>query len=200
MTFSNASLSRRKALGVFTALGASLVTGNFSASAVFFRRPSSQTVHIDDLPATWVEMQGRNLNDYIDFVANLHLEQISVHQIVSAHAKQRGAVWNSLPPSSLWKNIGTTFKVVDRIAREMNKPVKEIISAYRSPAYNARCPGAKSNSWHQMNYAMDVTFPVAAPVIARTIRAYRNRGLFRGGVGAYHAFTHIDTRGVNIDW
>jgi hypothetical protein len=194
------SLSRRKALGVFSAVGASLVAGSSSASAGFFRRPASPVVHLDELPETWVDLQGRNLPNYIDFVANLNLEQISVHQIVSAHAKQRGAVWNSLPPSSMWRNIGNTLKVVDRIAREVDKPVKEIISAYRSPAYNSRCPGAKSTSWHQMNYAMDVTFPVAAPVMARTIRSYRNRGLFRGGVGAYPAFTHVDTRGTNVDW
>jgi hypothetical protein len=28
----------------------------------------------------------------------------------------------------------------------------------------------------------------------------RNCGLFRGGVGGYGGFTHIDTRGQNIDW
>lgn len=200
MIFSNVSLSRRKALGVFSSLGATLAAATSTTAAAFFRHPGSQEVNLDELPDTWVEIQGRNLPNYIDFIANLHLEYVTTQQIVSAHAKQRGMVWNSLPPSSMWRNIGTTLKVVDRIAREIGKPVKEIISAYRSPAYNARCPGAKSSSWHQMNYAMDITFPLAAPMIARTIRAYRSRGLFRGGVGAYRAFTHVDTRGVNVDW
>jgi len=200
MFSSPASVSRRRALGVLSAVGASVVASGSQASAFFFRRPASPVLHIDDLPQQWVDLQGRNLNNYVDYIANLNLEKITVHQVVSAHAKQRGSVWNSLPPSSMWKNLGTTLKVVDRIAREIDKPVKEIVSAYRAPAYNARCPGAKSNSWHQENFAMDVTFPVAAPLITRTVRSYRNRGLFRGGVGGYSSFTHVDTRGMNVDW
>jgi hypothetical protein len=185
---------------MFSAIGASLVAGTSSASAFFFRPSASPTVHFDELPERWVELQGEKLDNYIDYVANLNLQQVSVHQVVAAHAKQRGSVWNSLPPRELWKNIGKTLKVVDRIGREIDKPVKSIISVYRSPAYNARCPGAKSSSWHQSNFALDVTFPVAAPVITRTMRSYRNRGLFRGGVGGYPGFTHIDTRGMNVDW
>ena len=200
MLDSRSPLTRRHALGMFSAIGASLVATSSSASAFFFRRSASPTVHFDELPARWIELQGQQLDHYIDYVANLNLQQVSVHQVVAAHAKQRGSVWNSLPPRELWKNIGRTLKVVDRIGREIDKPVKNIISVYRSPAYNARCPGAKSSSWHQSNYALDVSFPVAAPVITRTVRSYRNRGLFRGGVGGYPGFTHIDTRGVNVDW
>lgn len=200
MIDTSSSLTRRKALTLISTVGASVVAGSSSASAFFFRRPASPVVHFDQLPEQWVELQGKNLYNYIDFVANLSLQQITVHQVVSAHAKQRGAVWNSLPPHSLWRYIGTTLKVVDRVAREIDQPVKEVVSVYRSAAYNARCPGAKSSSWHQSNCAMDVTFPIAAPVIARTVRSYRDRGLFRGGVGSYSGFTHVDTRGTNVDW
>jgi len=193
-------LSRRKVIGLLSTASAAVVAGSSSASAFLFRRPAAAEVDFEQLPEEWVNRQGGNLNNYIDYIANLNLQKITLHQVVSAHAKQRGAVWNSLPPQSLWRYIGTTLKVVDRIAREIDKPLKEVVSAYRSPAYNARCPGAKSSSWHQSNCAMDVTFATAAPVIARTMRSYRNRGLFRGGVGSYSAFTHIDTRGTNVDW
>ena len=88
----------------------------------------------------------------------------------------------------------------DRIAREMNVNQVEVISAYRAPAYNARCPGAKSGSWHQANVAADVKFPVRASLVTATARELRNLGLFRGGVGGYWDFTHIDARGNNIDW
>ena len=192
--------SRRKVIGVMSSLGAAVAASSSPASAFFFRRPASPAVHVEDFPDEWVNLQAHNLENYVDYLANLNLEKVTVNQVIAAHAKKRGNVWNSLPTKSLWKNIGTTLKVVDRIAREIDIPVKEVVSVYRSPAYNARCAGAKTSSWHQANVAMDVVFPVSARAIARTVRDYRNRGLFRGGVGSYAGFTHIDTRGVNVDW
>jgi hypothetical protein len=199
MSDSPVLINRRKVLGVLSTLGAAVATSS-PASAFFFRRPASPSVNLAAFPQEWVNLQGRELNNYIDFLANLNLEKVTVHQVISAHAKKRGSVWNTVPPKALWKNLGTTLKVVDRIAREINQPVKEVVSAYRSPAYNARCAGAKTSSWHQSNFAMDITFPISARTITRTFRDYRNRGLFRGGVGGYGSFTHVDTRGVNVDW
>jgi hypothetical protein len=31
-------------------------------------------------------------------------------------------------------------------------------------------------------------------------RNLRDRGLFKGGIGGYWNFTHIDSRGENMDW
>jgi hypothetical protein len=45
-----------------------------------------------------------------------------------------------------------------------------------------------------------VQFGVAPSVVAQTARTLRSRGVFRGGVGRYSTFTHIDTRGQNVDW
>ena len=89
---------------------------------------------------------------------------------------------------------------VERIALEMNVSQVEVISAYRCPAYNAHCAGAKSGSWHQANIAADVKFPVRASTVTATARELRGLGLFKGGVGGYWDFTHIDARGQNIDW
>ena len=96
--------------------------------------------------------------------------------------------------------MGYTLRVADRVALEMNVSEVEIISAYRCPAYNAHCEGAKSGSWHQANVAVDVKFPGRASRVAAAARNLRNRGLFRGGVGGYWNFTHIDSRGENMDW
>ena len=36
---------------------------------------------------------------------------------------------------------------------------------------------------------------------ARALRSMRDdEGLFKGGVGLYASFVHLDTRGTNADW
>jgi len=41
---------------------------------------------------------------------------------------------------------------------------------------------------------------VRASLVTSTARNLRDRGLFKGGVGGYWNFTHIDTRGENMNW
>ena len=96
--------------------------------------------------------------------------------------------------------MGFTLRVIDRISSEMRTPVMEIVSAYRTPAYNARCGGAKSHSWHMANVAVDVRFDTSARKVTSATRSLRDRGLFKGGVGSYSSFTHVDTRGTNVNW
>ncbi len=152
------------------------------------------------LPAEWVARQGADLKVYAGYLGSLKLQRLTVRQVIEAHAKKRGSVWNSLPPRSLWRQMVPTLKVIDRLSLELEQPVKEIVSAYRCPAYNARCAGARSGSWHQANVAVDVQFPAHASTVSQTARSLRSRGLFRGGVGRYAGFTHVDTRGQNVDW
>ncbi|WP_075087948.1 D-Ala-D-Ala carboxypeptidase family metallohydrolase [Verrucomicrobium spinosum] len=75
-----------------------------------------------------------------------------------------------------------------------------IASAYRSPAYNATCPGAAPQSFHLHNLALDLVYDCPPAKVAEAAHALRNRGFFRGGIGKYPSFTHIDTRGKNADW
>lgn len=96
--------------------------------------------------------------------------------------------------------MGYTLKIAERIAMEMKVSRVEVVSAYRHPAYNARCAGAKSGSWHQANAAVDIKLPVSAYRVTAMARELRNLGLFRGGVGGYRSFTHVDCRGQNVDW
>lgn len=128
------------------------------------------------------------------------MQRVSPRQVITAHAKSAGGVWNTLPPKPWWNRMGYVLRVVDRIAREMNVSEVEVISAYRSPAYNARCSGARTGSWHQANIAVDVRFSAKASQVTSTARELRDLGLFKGGVGGYGSFTHIDARGENINW
>jgi hypothetical protein len=153
-----------------------------------------------DLPEEWASMHVRDANDYFRYLNSLGLKRVSPAQVVATHAKSKGNVWNTLPPKAWWKRMGYALRVVERIALEMNVSQVEVISAYRAPAYNARCEGARAGSWHQANIAADVKFPVRASKVTATARELRSLGLFKGGVGGYWDFTHIDARGTNTDW
>lgn len=190
----------RRSVLQWLASSAVLVSLSGSRAAGFFICRSRQDLNLGNLPAEWLQRQGASISRYAQFVDSLRLEKITTQQLVEAHAKQHGSVWNTLPPQQIWHNIGKTLVVVDRLAKELGQPVKEIISAYRCPAYNARCYGARSGSWHQANYAIDVSFDTRARSVTRAARSLRQAGLFRGGIGGYAGFTHIDTRGMNIDW
>ena len=68
----------------------------------------------------------------------------------------------------------------------------EVLSVYRNPAYNARCAGARRNSWHLRNYAVDVKMGARPSTVSAMARRLRDRGYFKGGIGRYHSFTHVD--------
>jgi hypothetical protein len=200
--------SRRGALGTLGA-GALALIGSASPAAAFFSRKSrapkvivngGAAIDLSGLPPEWVARQGPQIKAYAGYLKSLRLQRLTPLQVIEAHAKRHGTVWNTLPPSSLWRQMVPTLRVIDRVSLELDQPVKEIISAYRNPAYNARCAGARSGSWHQANVAVDVRFHVRPAAVAETTRALRARGLFRGGVGRYAGFTHVDTRGQNVDW
>jgi hypothetical protein len=205
MTFDPARFSsdlpvgRRSVLGALGLAGLALAASASPAKA-FFIRSTPASVDLADLPPEWVRSQGAMLPEYAKYLASLKLTRVTPRQVIDAHAKQHGGVWNSLPPKALWKYMGPTLKVVDRIGAELDLPAKEIVSVYRSPAYNARCRGAKSNSWHRSNVAADVRFPVKPSTVTSLARKLRGQGVFAGGVGGYGGFTHVDTRGTNVDW
>ncbi len=220
LTESNETLriDRRGLLGTLGLAGLGVLASSATASAATRSRSSStpqvsvltssqnslqpdpQPVSRPDLPEEWMAVNGPLVNDYYKYLNSLKMQRVCPKQVIETHAKSKAGVWNSLPPKSWWKRMGYTLRVVDRIALEMNVNQVEVISAYRAPAYNAHCPGARSGSWHQANVAADVKFPVRASVVTSTARQLRDLGLFKGGVGGYWNFTHIDARGVNINW
>ena len=157
----------------------------------------NQKLHV---PEEWLK-RNRYASTYQRYISSLKLKSVDPAQVISAHAKERNGIWNTLPPRDMWRRMGYVLKVVDRLAKEMNVKEVEIISAYRSNAYNARCYGAKKGSWHKANVAVDVSFANTRPSqVTSTARHLRKLGLFNGGVGGYRNFTHIDARGYNVDW
>lgn len=159
-----------------------------------FERPD-----VPDVPDEWLALNPQAY-DYLRYLHKLQFKAVRPAQVIEVHAKRRGGVWNSLPPKQWWSRQAYNLRVVDRIAQMMNVHEVEVVSAYRTPAYNSRCPGAASSSYHQVNVATDVVFPVRASQVTAFARNVRDRGLFKGGVGGYGGFTHIDTRGKNVNW
>lgn len=188
-------LHRRAVLGLLGGAGVALAAATGPLSAASQRR-----VDLTGLPRDWANLHRQELIDYTRYVINLKLQHITPEQVIEAHAKSHGSTWNTLPPRAWWTRMGYTLRVVDRIALYLRAPVKEILSAYRCPAYNAHCPGAKSGSWHQANMAIDVVFAMPSSSVTAMCRNLRDRGLFKGGIGGYDMFTHVDTRGENINW
>jgi hypothetical protein len=209
------SIYRRNVLSTLGLTGIGLLATSATSSAftskkeipkVTVQTASStgpQLVHrfspLPDLPGEWSAHNGAAA-EYLRYLTSLNLQRVDPKQVIAAHAKAKGSTWNSLPPKQWWNRMGYVLKVVNRVAREMNVDSVEIISAYRSPAYNARCAGAKAGSWHQANVAVDVKFPDRASKVTATARQLRDLGLFKGGVGGYWNFTHIDARGQNVNW
>jgi len=155
---------------------------------------------VTEIPDEWLQRERLALRTYAPYLTGLRLKSMSVGQIVAAHAKKRGEVWNVLPPRDMWSSIVPTLRVIDALALQLGMPVAEVVSVYRMPAYNARCEGARSGSWHTRNVAVDIKMAAPPSVVAATARSLRARGLFSGGVGRYSNFVHIDTRGTNFDW
>lgn len=190
---SSRPVHRRGFLGLFGLAGSALVLHPLTGLGMV---PSSR----DAIPADWTRILGAATSEYTAFLERLKLRFLPASKILAPHLKQHGSVRNSLPPSSLWSNLPPTLLVADKIAEKLGEPVLEVISAYRSPAYNATCPGGKTQSQHLRNGALDLVFRSAPREVAAVARDLRSQGVFRGGVGVYRDFTHVDTRGTNADW
>ena len=191
---------RRRFLATAGIVTGSLAMSAQNSSAFFFFGGNKADFNTDELPQEWVEQQGKDLQKYARHIAKHRMEKVTVQQVIKAHARQKGTVWNNIPPKSMWDSMMPTLQAADKLAVALGCDLKEICSAYRSPAYNARCPGAKPRSYHQQNVALDLMFNTSQSRVSRVARELRNNGLFKGGVGRYSIFTHIDTRGYNADW
>jgi hypothetical protein len=198
-------IPRRRLMGLILCAGAGLLAGASKADAMWSVMDVLNGINGGNsdrstVPPSLHAVIGSNADAYRKFLARMGLRRISVQQIMDSHAKAHGRVHNTLPPRQLWGNIRTTFLAVEKVSRHLGEPVGEVLSVYRSPAYNATCPGAKSHSYHLRNNAIDMRFHSSPRKVARLARDLRKAGLFKGGVGQYPGFTHMDTRGSNADW
>ncbi len=137
---------------------------------------------------------------YANFIDNLNLRYIKPHEVIRPHRNVRDGVANELPPQSMWSAIGETLKVADEIREKLGKPLVYINSAYRTPEYNAVCSGSATHSYHMKNCALDLVFETGSGPAVEAARKLRGNGFFKGGIGTYPSFIHVDTRGENATW
>lgn len=103
---------------------------------------------------------------------------------------------NHLPPEELWQNIKPTIKVLDALRHRIGAPI-QVLSLYRSPAYNAAIGGA-TKSMHMRFNAIDffVKNTTLNPAQwADMLKQMQVQGEFNGWIGIYPSFVHVDTRG-----
>ena len=190
--------NRRNILKTFGLIVSSLfISSNSVNSAFFFNRYKDDKVK--GIPDDWFKIEP-NVHQYGNYILDLNLKNITPRMVIAPHFKNRGKIRNSIPPKKLWKQIGPTLKVVDKLCDEIGLPIKELLSVYRSPEYNKAVRGNKG-SYHMSNQALDVTFCKTSPYrVAHAARRLRADKVFKGGIGRYYGFVHIDTRGKNADW
>jgi uncharacterized protein YcbK (DUF882 family) len=135
------------------------------------------------------------MNDYTRFLNGLRLRYFNASEITS-YAQRPG---NTLPPRELWNNIVPTLWILDNFREAIKKPIF-LTSIYRSPRYN-NSVGSTSGSQHLQNTAIDFQVRGMSPTMVhnRLLKIRQAQG-FKGGLGKYSTFNHIDTRGYNATW
>ena len=137
---------------------------------------------------------------YTEFLASLGLRHITPREVIEPHWSDLNGISNELPPRHLWDRLPATLRVADEIRERLGVPLLRITSAYRSPRYNRQIAGAASRSFHTRNQALDLVFACSARKSCEVARQLRAEGFFKGGIGQYSTFLHIDTRGYNASW
>ena len=138
--------------------------------------------------------------EYAAFLGKIPLQFITPEEVIRPHRNIRNGVPNELPPRSYWARIEKTLLVADQIRRRLKRPLHLINSAYRSPSYNKACPGTATWSYHMKNQALDLMFTGGSTDAAEVAKKLRAERFFKGGIGTYPNFIHIDTRGSNATW
>lgn len=197
-------LTRRRVLGLIGIAGAGLA----AVPAADALRPFLSRMVAEKWPRRLKPLSSSSVSaftlidteNYGAFLKSQKLRHVTIAKILASHAKERNGVRNALPPTSLWMHLLPTLRVAEALAERLQEDVKVVVSAYRTPGYNAMCPGSAKNSQHLQNNALDLVFKSAPVRVAEAARELRSKGLFKGGVGLYAGFTHVDTRGHNSDW
>lgn len=192
--------SRRNFLKLTSLTSGGIISSapNLNAGWSDFWNHSSKAVR--GIPISWFELFGVEVYQYANYILKLKLRNITPRMVIAPHLKTRGGHRNCLPPKKMWHKIKPTLIALDSICDSVGLPVKEILSAYRSPEYNRAVRG-NIGSYHMTNQALDVRFcKTSAWKVSRVAHKLRDENLFKGGIGRYKNFVHIDTRGVNADW
>ncbi|HJM63208.1 MAG: hypothetical protein CMN05_00735 [Roseibacillus sp.] len=141
-----------------------------------------------------------NEESYNDFLLSLDLRHLSPGEIIDPHRGVADGIENTLPPPHLWEKLAPTLKAADELRERLKLPLCRITSGYRSPRYNAIIPGAVRGSYHTRNQALDLIYFCSARKAFQMALQLRKEGFFRGGIGLYPTFIHLDTRGYAATW
>lgn len=144
-------------------------------------------------------MKPKRKESFEDWFARLGVRHFSAGEFTRYFAKWRGKVQNEAPPRELWEEIVPTLRLVDDLRAHFGQPIT-LLSSYRSPRYNSAVGGA-SRSLHKRFMALDISIKGVGPKrVAAKLKEWRRAGRFKGGIGTYRAFVHVDNRGYAATW
>ncbi len=154
-------------------------------------------------------LQSTKARRFETFIDSLNLKHFSGTEFTPYWSRTRNDVRNSVPLERLWPNIVPTLIILDALRAEFGAPII-MTSTYRSPEYNSAIGGVP-RSVHMKFQAVDFQCTAGSPdEWAAKLKSWRGRKFaqpgkqsafeFRGGVGIYSGFVHVDTRGYNANW
>ena len=185
-------------LGVVGARYKPSIIRNIRKSRTFvsrWLRVKAQKLENYSEPPEVVSIEEAQYREYID---SLGLSFFSASEVIGPHRNVRNGVQNQLPPAHLVKEIGDVLKIVDEVRSRLGVR-GTLLSMYRSKTYNNAVGGAEF-SQHMQNCAIDVSFNCSSDKAFAVVESMRSEGRFKGGIGWYENFIHIDTRGYNATW
>ena len=217
MNFRERTLTRRQLLA-----GAATVAAGFAAGSLPFSQrqaprlqttrllpdPKPPRISLPEVPEETAEVpRPHHLRytlpheeKYAEYIHSLGLSYIAPFELLRAHRNTCNGISNTLPPQELWSEMGKTLMVADELRRRLDRKMLYINSAYRSPEYNRVIPGSASRSYHIKNCALDLVYDCPPQQVVEEARKMRAEGVFKGGLGLYSSFVHLDTRGSNAIW
>lgn len=142
-------------------------------------------------------IQGENFEQWFH---RQKFEHFKADEFTNYFDVTRRGVTNSTPPREMWASIVPTLRIVDALRKHLGRSIT-ILSSYRSPAYNAAISGAATKSYHMQFKALDIAVAGHSPrAVFELLKKWRTEGRFKGGLGLYSTFVHVDTRGTNATW
>lgn len=134
------------------------------------------------------------------FIDELKLTHFKGREFTPYWDRAKNGVKNTVPPRQHWANIVKPLQMLNTLRTQCGSPIY-LTSTYRSPKYNAQLAGAADQSRHLVFNAIDFYSEQFTPrQLHAALKKMRDGGMFKGGLGLYKTFVHIDTRGYNADW
>jgi uncharacterized protein YcbK (DUF882 family) len=138
--------------------------------------------------------------EFQDLLDRAGVRHFTAREVFFRGASDSKLKLNTDPPRCYWFDLLQVVRIADTARGRLARPVR-ILSAYRAPVYNKAIGGA-SQSTHMKGQALDLatTSPATLATLHRVLCEMRAGGHFKGGIGLYKTFVHVDVRGTNASW